>query len=117
MSEKAKTLKWSARIFGGIAILIFIAFLFRGSLSELMNSYSGDQTSMMFLIGFAILGYLFAWFREKEGGLVLIISGVIIGLNLFYNGGMKGFDFILIYSLPAIITGVLFLFEEKLSKP
>ncbi len=116
MANQNTVYKWSARILGGLAVLIFIVFLFGEGLSDLMNSYSGHQTSMLLLIGFAILGYLFAWFREREGGLVLIISGIIIGLNLFYSGGMKGFAFILVYSLPAIITGALFLLAEKFSK-
>ena len=116
MADKTKILKWSARIIGGIAIFFFFAFFFGEGLPALMNSYSGDKTSMMFLIGFAILGYLFAWFREKEGGLVLIISGIIIGLNLFYSDGITGFAFAIVYSLPVIIAGVLFFFAEKLPR-
>lgn len=116
MDNRPKFVRWLARLIGGVAILAFIVILFGGSLDDFMNSYSGHRNSMAFLMGFAILGYVFAWFREREGGLILIISGIIIGLNMFYSGGMKEISLTAAYPLPPLVSGTLFLIADKYAK-
>lgn len=116
MDKRPKFLRWLARLIGGVSILAFIVISFSGGLEDFMNSYSGHRNSMAFLMGFAILGYVFAWFREREGGLILIISGIIIGLNMFYSGGMKEISLAIAYPLPALVCGALFLIADKHSK-
>jgi hypothetical protein len=109
MKNQITVYKWSARIIGGLAVLFFGVFFTGEGIPDLFKGGDGHLQSMVLLMGFALLGYIFAWFREKEGGLVMIISGVIMGLNIFYSGGMKDWIFIPGYSLPFIVAGVLFL--------
>jgi hypothetical protein len=113
MVDKTNTLKWSARIIGGLSLLFFGVFLIGEGIPDLLKSYNGNLASMLILLGFAAMGYLFAWFREKEGGIILIISGCIMGLNMFYSGGLKDIVFVLVYSLPFIIAGILFFLVGK----
>ncbi len=108
MTNQFSVYKWLARIIGGLAVLFFGAFFIGEGIPDLAKDSNGHLSSMMILMGFATLGYVFAWFREKEGGLVMMISGVIMGLNMFYSGGMKDWIVILGYSLPFIIAGTLF---------
>ena len=110
MTNQFTVYKWLARIIGGLAVLFFGAFFIGEGIPDLAKDSNGHHSSMMILMGFAILGYIFAWFREKEGGLVMMISGVIMGLNMFYSG-TKDILFVLAYSLPFILSGMLFFFN------
>ena len=116
MGDKTNLLKWSARIIGGLSVLFFGAFFVGEGMPDLIKGGDGHLQSMTLLMGFALLGYIFAWFREKEGGYVLVFSGVIMGLTMFYKGGLKDITFVLVYSLPFLISGLLFLRAGKSSE-
>lgn len=108
MKINISILKWLARILGGIAILFFLSFIISEGISGIGDSDNGQLRSVLVLLAFATLGYLFAWFREKEGGIFMIIAGLIMGADMFYYGGTKDINAVLIFSLPFIIPGVLF---------
>ena len=79
----------------------------------LEGSENGQLRNILLLIAFASLGYIFAWFREKEEGIVIMTAGLIMGANMFYSGGTKDFLAFLIYSLPFVVPGVLFYLVGK----
>lgn len=101
-------LKWLARILGGVAVIYFLYVLV--SIGGLQHSeeFSVPYNSMMLLLGFAALGYLFAWFREKEGGIIMSVAGVIMGMYMFYQGGSADNWSVVMYTLPFLIPGLLF---------
>jgi len=109
MLNKTNTLRWLARITGGLSVLFFGMFFIGEGIPDLQHGDGGDLQSVLLLLVFAIAGYLFAWFREKEGGLVMLFSGIIMGLTVYYSGGPKQIQGTLIYSLPFIIPALLFL--------
>jgi hypothetical protein len=115
MTNQKAVYKWSARIIGGLAVLFFGAFYFGSEIPELIDGAGGHLQSIIILWGFAFFGYVFAWFREKEGGYVLVISGIIMGLTLFYRGVIKDIPMVLIYSIPFILSGVLFIWHSQKS--
>ncbi len=110
MIVKNSIVKWFARILGGIAVLLFGIFYIGEGIPDLMTGANGHLRSMMMLMAFAFLGYIFAWFREKEGGWILAFSGFILGLTMFYNSGMKDILFVLVFSVPFLISGLLFVY-------
>jgi len=113
MINKKKIFIWLARILGGIAVLFFgILFIGEGT-PDLIAGDNGLLRSMMILMAFAFLGYIFAWFREKEGGWILTISGFLTGLYIFYNSGMKDILSVLVFSVPFLISGLLFVYAGK----
>jgi hypothetical protein len=57
---------------------------------------------------FAGFAYLFAWFREKEGGITLVVAGVVWGLTLLYQPGNDTPWNALYYSLAILIPGLMF---------
>jgi hypothetical protein len=116
MTNQNTVYKWSARIIGGLALLFFGSFFIGEGIPDLIKGGDGHLQSMMLLMGFALLGYIFAWFREKEGGYVLVFSGFIMGLTIFYDGGLKDISMILVYSVPFIVSGLLFLCAGKSSE-
>jgi len=103
-----KTTRWIARIFGGISVFFFGIFFIGEGIPDLFHDETGQLQSMMLLLGFAFIGYIFAWKREKEGGIVMSVSGVLMGLYLLYAGGMKDSFAMLVYMLPFLIPGLMF---------
>jgi hydrogenase/urease accessory protein HupE len=101
-------IKWLARIIGGLAVVFFLYVLVSIGGSQHSEEFSLPYNSMMLLLGFAALGYLFAWFREKEGGIIMIVAGIIMGLYMFYHGGSIDNLSITMYTMPFLIPGLLF---------
>ena len=101
-------IKWLARILGGLAVIFFGMFIFGEGIPDLLTIESFQLKSMLMLLAFAAFGYFFSWFREKEGGIVMTISGLVMGMNMFYHGGIGDIEAALIYSLPFLIPGLMF---------
>jgi hypothetical protein len=108
MTNQIAVYKWSARIIGGLAVLFFGSFFIGEGIPDLIKGGDGHLQSMMLLMVFALLGYIFAWFREKEGGFVLIFSGVIEGLLAYYGHLQEYIYPTLVCSLSFLISGILF---------
>jgi hypothetical protein len=104
MKNKWIVLNWLARIIGAPGLLCYIIYFIhtwdQNGIKNLQNSY--------LMIGFAALGYLFAWFRGKEGGWVLIFSGVLLALSEYYSGTSDLNIFTGVCSLAIAISGGLF---------
>jgi len=108
MTKYKTIILWKARFIGGLAIMFFLYLLISVKASQDTSQYTMPFNSMMMLLGFATLGYIFAWYREKEGGIVMIVAGCIMGMYMYYNGGSADTCSFTIYSLPFIIPGLLF---------
>lgn len=113
MQGKNRTIKWLARILGLLGIAFFTRFLIIRMEGDWMVSLAGKLRPFAILMLFGIAGYVFAWFREKEGGLVLIFSGMLLGLYLFYSGSRPPSFVSLIYGLPFMIPGLLFYYTAQ----
>ena len=99
---------WLARVLGGLAIIFFGAFVIGEGLPDLKEGVPSQVQSTLLILGFSALGYLFAWFREKEGGLVMIIAGAIQALSMCYLVKPEEWPVILVFSLPFLVPGALF---------
>ena len=108
MFKNLLVIKWLARLLGGLAVIFFLYVLVSIAGSQNSEEFSLPYNSMMLLLGFAALGYLFAWFREKEGGIVMIVAGIIMGMYMYYNGGSANIWSFAMYTLPFVIPGLLF---------
>ena len=108
MNKRVNIIKWLARLLGGMAVIFFLYVIISIAGSQNSEEFSLPYNSMMLLLGFAALGYLFSWFREKEGGIVMIVAGCIMGLYMFYNGSSADKLSITMYTLPFLIPGLLF---------
>ncbi len=103
-----KIIKWIARVTGFLSVVLFLVFMIGEGITGLPNEQNGQLVTMMSLLGIAVLGYIFAWFREKEGGIILVFISVIMGLYLLYSSENNVLAAI-IYCLLFLIPGVLFL--------
>jgi len=107
MSKNRLFVKTIALVIGGIGILFFGAFIFGEGIPNLKEIEDPQLKTMLLLMAFAAFGYFFSFFRQKEGGMVLTFSGVLLGLNMMYFGGTDDFVPALIYGLPFMIPGVM----------
>jgi len=101
-------IKWLARIIGGLAVIFLAAFFIGEGIPDLIEGANSQLHSMTMLLGFAILGYIFAWFKEKEGGVVMTIAGAIMGMYMLFSGGTKDTIAALIFALPFLTPGLMF---------
>jgi len=107
MKNKKLIVRTIALIIGGLAILFFGMFIFGEGIPDLSNPGNFQLKTMLTLMAFAAFGYFFSFFKPKDGGMVLTFSGVLLGLNMFYHGGVDDMFLALIYSLPFLIPGIM----------
>lgn len=108
MTGLKKIYKWFARTIGGLAVIFFVLLLLGASFPAWNEILEAQPGSMLILLAFAAMGYLFAWFREKEGGIVMTIAALVMGMNMFYYGGLTDSNAALIFALPFLLPGLIF---------
>lgn len=116
MKKYKNQIRWTARILGLLSSLYFLISFVLGNMSVIATQQDRTLTSILFLLFFTIAGYIFAWFREREGGIVLIFGGLILGMYLFYSDESANIMLSVIYALPFFIPGLLFYWYSELTK-
>ena len=114
MKQNRNLIKWSARIIGLFSSLYFLIFYVGNKIPEIISQQDRTSTSVLFLLLFTIAGYVFAWFKEREGGTVMVFGGLISGMYLFYQDATGNTMMIIIYALPFLIPGLLFYWYSTL---
>jgi len=104
---------WLARILGGLAVIFFGIFVIGEGAYDLRDSQDFRFRSMLLLLAFTSVAYVFAWWKPREGGVAMSIAAVIMGLDLFYFGGTKVISGVLIYALPFLVPGLIFWYAGK----
>jgi len=101
-------MNWTARITGGLAVAFFGIFVLPEGVSDLVETRDFQFRSMILLLAFTAFSYFFALFRPKEGGIAMVLAGIVMGLNMFYHDKGGQLEPALIYGLPFLIPGLLF---------
>ncbi|MDR7867169.1 MAG: hypothetical protein RIN56_10140 [Sporomusaceae bacterium] len=107
-------LLWSARVLGALATAFFLSFFAGEGIPALMRGAPPDGDLLIFLplLLIAVAGYFAAWRAEAVGGRLLVVGG---GAMMLYHLAHGDPEIALIYGLPFIITGALYIFHQKLS--
>lgn len=108
MTGTKRYLNWLARIIGGLAVAFFGIFVLGEGIPDLREIEDFQLRSMLLLLAFASFAYFFAFFRPKEGGVAMSIAGAVMGLDMFYHGGLGDTTAALVYSLPFLVPGLIF---------
>jgi len=104
--------RFVALALGLLPAAFFLVFLVGEGLSELF----AGKWSVIPILGMMLLtvsGYILAWKRPRNGGIIMVTGGVIMGVYLFIVGGFEEWDIAVLYSLPFIIPGILFMLLRK----
>ncbi len=105
------SLRWFARIVGFLASGFFLLFfLGEGAPDVLENGLNREIVPFLALLLTAIVGYVVALFHERAGGLLLIAGGGAMGVYHLAAGGIKDADMALVFGLPFLLCGCVFLF-------
>jgi len=108
METGNKQIRTFARISGVAGILVYLGYLFTVVFPALLNIEKPNTTADTSLLGFLILGYLFAWFREYEGGIMLMFITAIAGMSYFYQDTGIAPVVLLAICVPLFLSGMLF---------
>jgi hypothetical protein len=114
MMGKQKIVKLAAKITGLIASLIAVYFVVTiGLLAKNEGDHQIMSLNAMFV--FLIFGFIIAWFRAREGGVILAFGSLIVYLYFSYLPAAQ-FPLFWFYSLMFIVPGALFLYLSFLEK-
>lgn len=116
-SMENKHIRSYARISGIAGLMVYVVYLSVVIFPELLESTENPKlTSDTSLLGFLALGYLFAWHKEYEGGIMLMFITFIVGLSYYYNPSPLHMGIVLAVCIPLFLSGLLFYMYHR-SKP
>jgi hypothetical protein len=106
--RSVKILRWLAR---GVGTLIASMWLFIVIMSILTESTELDteSTIMTILIFSSIFGVIVAWFRELEGGIILLVVAIAHSVFAFIVAGRNKSLAMLISGGPFFVIGSVFI--------
>jgi hypothetical protein len=84
-------------------------------------SFEPESLFIIIPTAFAVFSYIFSWSKEKTGGWLLIAAYFIFSLSptllsIIRDEGFEIYLSIFVFSLPFLITGILFLVSSHLSR-
>ncbi len=106
-------MSWIARVVGLAAILWFLVFFIGQGYSYLKDVLRIEANSVSFMIFSTVIGYVVAWFSDLVGGIILTVGGGMLAIYLMFLGGSYGLQGGLIYGLPFLVPGILFLIAAQ----
>jgi hypothetical protein len=104
-----------ALILGFLPAAFFLLFLIGEGLAELIAGKLGVIPILTMMI-LTVSGYVLAWKRPRNGGIIMVAGGIIMGIYLLISGGFTEFLMSAVFSIPFIIPGTLFILLKNLKK-
>jgi len=114
-SKTGSLIAWIARAVGLVAIIFFLVFFVAKGYPFLRDELGLEAASVGFMIFSAVVGYIVGWFSELVGGIILVVGGGILAIYLMFLGGSYGLEGGMVYGLPFIVPGILFLIADASS--
>jgi uncharacterized protein YhhL (DUF1145 family) len=106
--------RWTARISGFIGMALIVSFLAGEGMEMIKNSNaSKDMLFLLILFSLSFLAYITGWLVEIAGGLMLILSGIVMVIYLGTTVIFSSLEHQLILTLPFFITGIFFLLSWR----
>jgi hypothetical protein len=95
-------------------------FIIREVVGQFISEGGGMVPSrlvwLVVILAMAIAGCILSWWRVRLAGILLIVSGVAVGVDAAVVVGRNQLV-LLVLGLPFIVTGLLFLKSWRLVKP
>lgn len=117
-SHTCNKLKLVSRIFASLVALFFV-FAFAPKLIDQYLNFgvygsvvNGNWEALVMELTFwiFIIGYLISWIKNYTGGIILIVASLVQMFPFLIIDGNLGS---LIFGIPILISGILFLFVSK----
>jgi hypothetical protein len=102
--------KTLAQTVGVAASLFFLLFIIGEGIPDITAGKGGGLLVFLPFILVPIAGFILTWFKEWPGMFLLTAGGVALTVYFFIKGDIT---MGLVYGLPFIVTGLLFLLHLK----
>ncbi len=120
----ARGMKLAGQIIGLVATSFFFAFLAGEAISDIIAkgwaAITAESILMGILIIVALTGGILSWWRERLGGILLVLASIGLGILISARAGHTNFIPWLIIGLPFLVAGGLLLsawwLERKIIK-
>ena len=96
-----------------VASVFFLVFIVKEGIPDLL---AGKGKELMYFLPFlllAIAGCLLSIFKRKAGAVMMLAGGVVMVVLLYMQGGMAQFGMMVVYGLPYIFPGAIFLLIKE----
>jgi hypothetical protein len=99
-------LKWFSRITGSIVLLFFLSFFIGEGLPDIIAGRGRELLVFIPFCLFSLIGFILAWFKPNNGGMLMIFGALVLTAYFFYRGDLR---MALVYALPSLIIGLAFI--------
>jgi len=112
---KYRNFRWFGRLSGFLGLVFFVSFFLGRGLEIIKSSNSNfDLLFILTLFSFALVANIIGWLIEIVGGFLLLLSGLALGIIIFFSDVFGTFLYTMAFALPFLIPGVLFLIAWKI---
>jgi len=112
---KYRNFRWFGRLSGFLGLVFFVSFFLGRGLEVIKSSNSNfDLLFILTLFSFALVANIIGWLIEIVGGFLLLLSGLALGIIIFFSDVFGTFLYTIAFALPFLIPGVLFLIAWKI---
>jgi hypothetical protein len=73
-----------------------------------LNKPEDAPLKLLILFAIAINGVLVAWYHERIGASILIVSSIALGLMIYLDGSYSSAFGAMFYAIPFFVPGILF---------
>lgn len=102
--------KTLAQTVGVVACLFFLLFIIGEGIPDVVKGNGDGLLVFLPFILVPIAGFVLTWFKEWPGVILLTAGGVALMVYFFIKGDTA---MAMVYSLPFIVTGLLFMLHLK----
>lgn len=109
INKNTRAIHWIARILGTI-LAVYLVFTYVGGF--ILNFDNLMASELIAFIAVFVAGVIVAWFKEKNGGIILVANAVAVSIFSIIFGLAPNSDLLMlifIAGLPFLIIGILFL--------
>jgi len=113
----ARRTRWTARIIGTIAAVLFVGMLITSAISEGVKPLTIESGTLVLLGVVSLSGCIASWWRDMPAGILLVLTSVGLGVHIGYFAGRNHVLAWSIIGLPYLVAGILILNSWRLSRP
>jgi hypothetical protein len=122
--KTAGILRIIAKVIGTLVLVFFLVMLVSDAEasyeSEILNGITQEYLFILIPVIIGLAAFIVAWWRELLGGILLIVAYLILSFapsvhSIYYGSGFRFYLGMFLYSLPFLVTGILFITARLLS--
>lgn len=108
--QRVKPYKTMAQTIGMAVCLFFLFFIMGQGLPANLKGEENGWAIFIPLILLPVMGFILSWFKELPGVLLMLAGGIVLLVYFFVN---KDLNLALVYGLPFMLVGSLFLLHIR----